>query len=326
MESALYDVFDGDRPAGALGDLCLDLFEEQKMTWQAAAAGYDSLQRVRERRIVLPGFSVLVHYNTGRIRSTLADVGEKSIARRPCFLCSANRPEGQKGILYRKEYLILCNPMPVFAPHFTITHAEHRPQSLAGAVGALFRLVSDFGPDFLILYNGPACGASAPDHLHFQTIPSGSMPIEKEIQTARRLATKRPGGVAVHQTSGLGRSALIFEGNGPAAVGDALLDFLEALRGLLSAQGEPMINLICLRQGHAYTALLFPRAKHRPDAFFLEGDERLAISPAVVEMGGVLVTPVERDFERLDGETVERIYREVSLPEEIVRRAIEAME
>ena len=129
----------------------------------------------------------------GRIKSTLADVGEKSVAERACFLCPPNLPEEQKGILYRKDYLILCNPMPVFSSHFTISHLDHRPQELAGTVATLLTLLCDFGPGFLILYNGPGCGASAPDHLHFQAVPSGLMPIEGEIRATQRASGRRAG-------------------------------------------------------------------------------------------------------------------------------------
>ena len=322
---ALYRCFDGAARPGRLHELCLGLLAEQKKNWPAAAAGYESLRCVREREITCRGFSVRVQYNPARIKSTLADVGERDVSRRACFLCPANLPEGQKCILYREEYLILCNPMPVFSSHFTISHLGHRPQGLAGAVVALFQLMSDFGQGASILYNGPACGASAPDHLHFQAAPSGLMPIEKEICARQRLLRRRPGGVSVIQPEGIGRAVVILDGAGPAAVGDALQELVKALGGVPPTDRSPMINLICLRQGRGYTVLLFPRAKHRPDAFYLKGDDRLAISPAVVEMGGIMVTPIEKDFERLDAPSVERIYSEVSLPQEVVELAVDAM-
>lgn len=322
---SLYHVFEGVRPCGPLPELCLGLLAEQKKSWPAAAAGYESLRHVREREIACHGFSVRVQYNPGRIKSTLADVGESDVSRRACFLCPANLPKEQEGVLYRKEYLILCNPMPVFSPHFTVSHLEHRPQGLAGAVATLFQLMSDFGPGFLILYNGPACGASAPDHLHFQAAPAGRMPVEKESQAKQKLLRRWPTGVSLVQPEGIGRAVIILEGEEPAGVGDALLAFMGGLKSVLSTDREPMVNLICFRRGLTYTVLLFPRLKHRPDAYYLKGDGRLAISPAVVEMGGIMVTPLERDFERLDGASAEQIFNEVSLPGELVQQAVEAM-
>jgi hypothetical protein len=49
------------------------------------------------------------------------------------------------------------------------------------------------------------------------------------------------------------------------------------------------------------------------------------VSPGVIDMGGLLITPVEKDFYRLDAFWVEDIYREVSLAEETVKRVIGAM-
>ncbi len=321
----IYDAFEGTQCPGRLPELCLELLARQKETWPAAGAGYESLRYVRERELKCRGFSVRVQHNPGRIKSTLADVGEKSVAERACFLCPPNLPEEQKGILYRKVYLILCNPMPVFSSHFTISHLDHRPQELAGTVATLLTLLCDFGPGFLILYNGPGCGASAPDHLHFQAVPSGLMPIEGEIRATQRASGRRAGGVSVHRPGGLGREVVILEGAEPAAVGDALHALVQGLKSVLLTDREPMMNLICIREEHIYRVLVFPRAKHRPDAFFLEGDDRFAISPAVVEMGGIMVTPIEKDFERLDSAWVEQIFEEVSLNAATVERAIDAM-
>ncbi len=322
----IYDAFDGVQPLGSLPRLCLGLLAGQKEAWPLAGAGYESLRYVRERELKCRGFSVRVQHNPGRITSTLADVGEKSVAERVCFLCPANLPKEQKGILYRKDYLILCNPMPVFSSHFTISHLDHRPQDLAGAVAALLDLMDDFGPGFLTLYNGPGCGASAPDHLHFQALPAGLMPIEREISAEQRDSGRRAGGVSVHRARGLGREVVILEGPEQAAVGDALHALVQGLKSVLRTDREPMMNLICIREEHAYRVLVFPRAKHRPCAFYLEGDGRLALSPAVVEMGGIMVTPLEKDFERLDAATVEQIFKEVSLDAKTVAQAIDAME
>lgn len=321
----IYDAFEGTRCSGRLPALCLELLDQQKEAWRAAGAGYESLNYVRERELKCRGFSVRVQHNPGRIKSTLADVGEKGVTERACFLCPANLPKQQKGILYRKDYLILCNPMPVFSSHFTISHLDHRPQKLAGAVATLLTLMSDFGPGSSILYNGPRCGASAPDHLHFQAVPSGLMPVEKEIHAEQRALRTLAGGVSVHRVRGVGREVIILDGPGPAAVGDALHALVKGLQRVLLTHREPMMNLICVREEHTYTVLVFPRAKHRPDAFYLKGDGCLAISPAVVEMGGIMVTPLEKDFERLDRARVEQIFNEVSLRVETVEQAIEAM-
>ncbi len=180
---------------------------------------------------VCRGFSIRLQYNPGRIKSSLADVGERNAKERQCFLCLDHLPEGQKGILYRSEYLILCNPMPVFSSHFTISHLDHRHQAIAEHIDTLLQLMTDFGSDWTVLYNGPKCGASAPDHLHFQAGPSGKMPIEKEIQEERRLTLMtQVDSVLLYRVRDLGREVIVLEGDDPMAVSRAFKDFLNALK------------------------------------------------------------------------------------------------
>ncbi len=326
LKDKIHSAFDGAQPGKSLAGLCLKLLADQKETWPVLREGYEALRQVRERSVLYPGFSVLLQHNPGRIMSTLAAVGEQDTNERPCFLCLHRLLEGQKGVLYRDEYLILCNPMPVFSAHFTIAHLDHRPQSISGHVDTFLRLMADFGSSWTILYNGPKCGASAPDHFHFQAVPSGRMPIEKEIQNKDRLALiARKDGVVFYQARDVGREVIILEGDNPTAVESAFTSFLHALSKVLSAGEEPMINVAGSYEQTTWRLIVFPRRKHRPDAFFRERDARIAVSPAVIEMGGVLVTPFVRDFERLDTAAVESIYEEVSLEAKSVKSAIDAI-
>ncbi|MGA3174239.1 MAG: DUF4922 domain-containing protein [Syntrophorhabdales bacterium] len=320
----VYSAFDSSGASRPLADLCLDLLKQQVSAWPACGAGYKSLESVREREISCSGFSVRVQHNPGRIVSTLAAVGDGTVRELPCFLCPSNLPEGQKAVLYRDEYLILCNPMPVLPSHFTISHIAHERQAIGGRVGAILGLAADFGPSFRLLYNGPKCGASAPAHFHFQAVPSGRMPIEREIQL-KKAPKKRVASVAVSLARNIGREVVILEGSDPAAMEEAFHALLGALSKVLPTDGEPMMNLICIREKQTYAILVFPRAKHRPDAFYLEDEGRLAVSPAVVEMGGLIVAPLSRDFERIDAACVEGIFREVSLDAETVEQAVSAM-
>ncbi len=304
----------------------MELLSEQKETWPDLAQGYESLKDVMAREIICNAFSVHVQHNPGRIKSTLANVGDKNVNERPCFLCLNNLPKDQKGVLYQNKFLVLCNPMPVFSGHFTIAHLIHQPQSITEHIDIFLQLMSDFGSHWSILYNGPRCGASAPDHLHFQAIPSGMMPIEKEIMDEkRRIQTVRIDGVKVSRAEDLGRELIIIEGNDPVGMTDVFKQIVAELKKVFNTDNEPMMNIIGSHDGQTWRAIVFPRAKHRPDVFFREGDARVAISPAVIEMGGVLVAPVERDFERLDASTVEGIFGEVSLKGEIVRGIVEVI-
>jgi hypothetical protein len=307
--------------------LCLNLLLDQKTAWHDLREGCESLKNVRERDLSCNGFSIRLQHNPGRIKSSLADVSQRNANKRPCFLCLDHLPQGQKGILYRGEYLILCNPMPILSSHFTVSHLDHRPQAIGEHIGILLELMLDLGSGWTVLYNGPKCGASAPEHLHFQAAQSErQMPIEKEIREETRLTTvKELDGVLLYRARNLGREVIIMEGSDPMAVKRAFKSFLNALQNVLLLNEEPMINIVGFYEEKKWRLIIFPRRKHRPDAFFKEGNDRVVVSPGAIDMGGLVITPVEKDFERLDVATVESIYREVSLEGRIVERVINAM-
>jgi GNAT superfamily N-acetyltransferase len=324
LHQKTYAAFDGGEKS--LPGLCLELLSEQKKSWQDLREGYESLKNVRERDLSCGRFSVRLQYNAGRIKSSLADVGEEKANERRCFLCLDRLPESQKGIFYRTEYLILCNPLPVFPYHFIVSHLDHRRQAIAEHIDLFLRLMIDFGSDWTVLYNGPKCGASAPDHLHFHTSLPGQMPIEKEMRRENSIAlTKQIGGVLLYRLRDLGREVILLEGDDPMAVGSVFKEFLNGLKKVLLVDEEPMINIAGFPKEGKYCLVIFPRRKHRPEAFFREGDARVVVSPGVIDMGGLLITPVEKDFERLDGAEVENIYREVSLGGKTVGDVIAAM-
>ncbi len=322
----MFAVFERGQNVKALPELCMELLSEQKETWLDLEQGYESLKDTMAREITCNGFSVKVQRNPGRIRSTLADVGDKSINERLCFLCLNNLPEDQKGVLYHEKFLVLCNPMPVFSGHFTIAHLIHQPQAITEHIDILLDLTSDFDSNWSVLYNGPRCGASAPDHLHFQAIPSGKMPIEKEIMDRKRcIQTVRIDGVRIYRAQGLGRELIILEGVDPKDIAGVFKRIVAELKKVFNTDNEPMMSIIGSHDRGKLRIMVFPRAKHRPDAFFREGDARVVVSPAVIEMGGVLVTPMERDFERLDASAVEDIFNEVSLKGEIAQGVLDAV-
>ncbi len=309
-----------------LPELCIKLLSEQKNAWPDLQKGYESLKKIRERNITCRGFSICLQYNPGRIKSSMADVSKENVNERRCFLCLDHLPEGQKGVLVRSDYLILCNPMPVFSYHFTVSHLDHRLQAIAEHIDTFLQLMADFGSEWAVLYNGPRCGASAPDHLHFQIAPSRQMPIEKEIWEEKRFTlVKQVDHVLLYRMRDLGREVIILEGDDPMALGRAFKGFLNALKKVLLVDEEPMMNIVGFYEETRWRLVIFPRRKHRPDAFFREGDARVVVSPGVIDMGGLLITPVEKDFDQLDAAAVEGIYGEVSLDGETVKRAIDTM-
>ena len=326
LKQKTFAAFDGVRNPKPLGELCRDLLSEQKKVWPDLTKGYESFNSRREREMSCRGFSVRVQHNPGRIKSSTADVSQKNANKQGCFLCLDRLPEEQEGILYRNELLILCNPAPILTAHLTVSHVDHCRQAITGHIETFLRLTADFGQGWVVLYNGPRCGASAPDHLHFQAAPSGQMPIEQDVLEKKKLVLKKESeGILFYRVEGLDREVVMIEGNDSATVSHGFNGFLKGLKKCLQIHDEPMMNIVGLQKDRKWRLLIFPRRKHRPEAFFKEGNDRVVVSPGVIDMGGILVTPVERDFERLDAAAVEGIYKEVSLEGEVVEKGIRSL-
>jgi hypothetical protein len=323
IQSKTFARYDGSSRTGSLASLTADLLNEQKSSWPQLAEGYASLASVRTRELRCDGFPAWLQFNPGRIVSTGAKVDAQSISERRCFLCLENLPAPQKGILYNDEFLVLCNPAPIFTGHFTLSHIRHVPQSFEANAGIMIGMARAFRSRFTLFYNGPKCGASAPDHMHFQACPRGTIPVERAAQEdARRQHRKNIRGVDVFTLAHFGRQAIVFESAQSSVLERVLLALVGALRSIIGTSEEPMLNILCGFNEGDWRVIVFPRSKHRPDAFFKEGSDRIMISPAAVDIGGLIITPLEKDFNGVDAPLVESIFREVSVPEEMVDRAI----
>jgi diadenosine tetraphosphate (Ap4A) HIT family hydrolase len=313
----IFASFDGSPDDPALSGLCLDLLAQQKISWPLLRDAYAAQDSAQIREISANGFSVKLQFNPRRIISSAAAVDPASISRRPCFLCVENLPEAQKGILYRQTYLILCNPAPIFSQHYVVSNRRHIPQSIEKNMDAFLLLAKDFGPGFTVFYNGPRCGASAPDHLHFHAVPSDMMPIEKEIREDRnKILIRKVEGVSILTSMSLSRPIIIVEGKELKSVETALRMAVTAMQEALPAPDEPMMNLLCAYDGTQWRVLIIPRRKHRPEAYYREGDEQILISPGMVDMGGLIITPVEKDFNAIDAEQIGNIFKEVSMDDD----------
>ena len=313
----IFASFDGSWDDPDLSGLCLDLLAQQKISWPLLRDAYAAQDSAQIREISANGFSVKLQFNPRRIISSAAAGEPASISRRPCFLCVENLPEAQKGILYRQTYLILCNPAPIFSQHYVVSNRRHIPQSIEKNMDAFLLLAKDFGSGLSVFYNGPRCGASAPDHLHFHVVPSDMMPIEKEIREDRnKILIRRLEGASILTLMSLSRPIIIVEGKELRSVETALRMAVTAMQETLPASDEPMMNLLCAYDGKQWRVLIIPRRKHRPEAYYREGDEQILISPGMVDMGGLIITPVEKDFNAIDAEQIENIFKEVSMDDD----------
>ena len=283
---------------------------EQLADWETARNNYAALAGVQVRELNVCGVHYKVQFNPARIVSSGAKVDAKSIQKRKCFLCPANLPAQQKGIPFGGHYQILVNPFPIFPRHLTIPDLNHTPQRIEGRLEDMMELARQL-TDFTIFYNGPRCGASAPDHAHFQAGNRDFMPIEADWknQIAGRIADY--GKATLYYLNDQPRTTLVIQSSDMASANH----LFSLICRLLPEQpeGEPMLNLLAMYDEGVWTLFVFPRAKHRPACYTAEGDARLLSSPASVDLGGVFITPVEADFHKISPAIMEQILSEVCL-------------
>ncbi len=302
------------------------LLADQKRDWKQLRDGYAALREVRTREIAGEGFVVTLQFNPQRIVSTNARTDEVSIRSRKCFLCPDRLPPEQRGILYGDTFLVLCNPAPIVERHLTIVHVDHRDQEIEGFVTTMLDLARALSPSHTLFYNGPKSGASAPDHMHFQALPANVLPVERDATVnARRMVRRKENSVSLWTLNDYWRQVILLESESPGELEGVFRRLLNAMRKVLKSVEEPLINLLCSYERGRWRIILFPRTKHRPDEFFRQGLERVVVSPAAVDMGGYVVVPLERDFERADAGLVENIFRQVSQDSATVGSILEAL-
>jgi hypothetical protein len=272
------------------------LFAQQAAAWPLLAKGLAGLAHARTKTLRIGSASVAVRHIPHRLQSTTARVDAASIGARPCFLCLRHLPPEQRGVAVGEEWVALCNPFPILDRHLTIVHREHVPQRLAGRVAALRGLARAL-PACFVIYNGPECGASAPDHMHFQAADRTLFPIEVETRDREGLVDHPSRPIVLRDESQDRLAARV----------DRLV---AALAETTDRRGEPLLNLAAFQADGRFTVCVFVRRKHRPAAF--ERGE-LLVSPAAIDLSGVLVTPREQDYERLTGELASAILGEVML-------------
>jgi hypothetical protein len=299
---------------------------QQSATWPMLRDAVAGLARVEYKRLTAAGSEVLAQFNPQRIVSTGARVDAATIKQRPCFLCPENLPPEERGIAFGADFVALYNPFPVLPRHLVIASRRHIPQTIDGNFGTLLDLALELGGEYFSIYNGAACGASAPDHLHFQACERKSLPIFPEIETWKMRGLSNDSSVETFTLKDYRLNALIARGADRAALIEWFDRSLRRLAEITGADAEPMINLVVTRdddQGDRWTVIVFPRDKHRPARYFAEGDAKLTVSPAAIDLAGILVVPQSDHFNKITSRDVEEIYAEVTLNSEMFDKWLE---
>ncbi len=298
------------------GNASKALLEQQKKNWPQLAEGYDSLKLIKVKEFLFDGFTIRVQFNPGRIISTSAKVDDASINERQCFLCNQNLPSDQKGILYRDNIIILCNPFPIFPEHFTLAHIDHSPQQIKNSIDTLLSLSKDLSSQYSVFYNGPKCGASAPDHLHFQAGNKYFMPVDKEYNYLKEKFGKKvysTDDISIFGVDDLLRRFISFESKDKNIIIKYFEIFYSIYEAISGGAEEPKMNILSFYDNDAgWRIVVFLREQHRPSHFFASDENKILLSPAAVDIGGVCITPLEKDFDRISKNILTEIFNEVS--------------
>lgn len=292
---------------------CISFFQKQMHEWPAVNQRFTALQQqCKTKNLSVNECRISVQYNPARVQSAKAKTDKASIRQRPCFLCEANRPAEQTSLPILEGYQLLVNPFPILPVHFTIVSTRHRPQEILREFTA-YQTLLDKLSGFIVFYNGPKCGASAPDHLHFQAGSRGYVPIEADWKSVYEsnlkvsshgifLLRQFPVPVFVIQTHRDNNATPIFR------------NLYQALNTDKANGEEPMLNLLGWQEENGEQIILvFPRKKHRPDAYFYEDDRQISISPGAIDMGGLLIAINEQDYQKVTASTASHILKEVGI-------------
>jgi len=300
-----------------------ELLHEQVSNWELARTNFAGLKTVRTKSFDFGDFEVKVQFNPARIVSSGAKVDAKTIAERKCFLCAENRPAEQNSV-DAGNYLVLVNPFPIFPEHFTIPRKEHVDQQIKPYFADMLELAEALD-DYLIFYNGPRCGASAPDHMHFQAGTKDFLPLVNDYtrlkDTHAQLLVESEN-FQLYSFNNYLRTVYCIESTDVESAKDAFEKLYNHFTSppTLEERGErgtgdeiePMLNIVCTFEDGKWFTFVLPRKTFRPWQYSAEGEQQLLVSPATVEMCGIFITPIEAHFEKITKEDVESILKQAS--------------
>lgn len=289
-------------------------FNRQLEVWTDARHRFRDLKHVETRQF---SDQLKLQWNPARIVSTGAKIDKKTLGERLCFLCDKNRPKEQMSKQIDEKFHLLVNPFPILPVHFTIPARKHQPQLIYKNYGEMHRFIS-LHSDLMVFYNGPKCGASAPDHLHFQAGTNGILPLQTNWQRLSRNLTD------IISLNDEEKISVVRDFIVPAFViisksaesDEALFRRLYKAMPQRGDETEPMMNIISWRKGEEFISVVIPREKHRPEAYFAEGDAQFVVSPGALDMSGLIITPREEDFRKLTEEKALSLLQECGVSEE----------
>lgn len=322
LEIKLRQAINKKRQAG-------DLFiENQLAKWQTARINHEALNQIETRRFELAGNTITVQFNPARAVSTCAKVDKSSIEARKCFLCPENKPNEQDEIIISLDepFSLRINPYPILPEHLTISSLKHQDQVLADKTirqlpGKLISWLEEyFASGYVLFYNGAKCGASAPDHFHFQAVKQSDVPViqqwERLMETAVRekeIKTENGNTYSSFQITSYICPIQVFICNHSADILPEMINqYLESLP-LHEGESEPRYNLFAWQdKQRGFTMAYFPREEHRPACYTATGGKQLLVSPGALDMAGLLVTPRKEDFDKITESDITKIYKEVA--------------
>lgn len=322
LEIKLRQAINKKRQAGEL------FIENQLAKWQTARTNHEALNQIETRRFELAGNTITVQFNPARAVSTCAKVDKSSIEARKCFLCPENKPNEQDEIIISLDepFSLRINPYPILPGHLTISSLKHQDQVLADKTirqlpGKLISWLEEyFASGYVLFYNGAKCGASAPDHFHFQAVKQSDVPViqqwERLMETAVRekeIKTENGNTYSSFQITSYICPIQVFICNHSADILPEMINqYLESLP-LHEGESEPRYNLFAWQdKQRGFTMAYFPREEHRPACYTATGGEQLLVSPGALDMAGLLVTPRKEDFDKITESDITQIYKEVA--------------
>lgn len=301
-----------------------NLYHSQLQTFDLARQNYAGLKNVAYRDIHFSGFDIRLQYNPARILSTNAKIDTITLQKRPCFFC--NIPPKQEGFSYNEQYNIFVNPYPIFEKHFTVPTTKHVPQQIGGRFTDMLDLAFDL-PGYTLFYNGPQCGASAPDHFHFQAAPRHRMPVETDTENNLfRRILRQDGHYSIVTLNNYLRKILILKASDKQLLLGLFDEINRILQKHIPSDPEPMYNLLAWFDNCQWSVCIFPRKLLRPWQFFAEDDEKILFSPGSVDMAGLIIAPRREDFEKYSDAMLTDLFGQVTIDEPVWQKILSQIE